>query len=93
MSIVIIGGNECMEYQYRALCRAHGHRAKVFTRMQTTLRRQIGEPDMMIFFTNTVSHKMIQCAMAEVRGKSTIIERCHSSSASALKSILARYPL
>lgn len=30
MGIVIIGGNECMVCQYEAICRHHGHTAKVF---------------------------------------------------------------
>ena len=46
---------------------------------------------MMIFFTNTMSHKMVQGAMSELKGRPTIIERCHTSSLSALRGILDKY--
>ncbi|HIT79623.1 MAG TPA: DUF2325 domain-containing protein, partial [Candidatus Faecivivens stercorigallinarum] len=31
MSVVIIGGNDCMVCQYKTLCKKYGCRAKVFT--------------------------------------------------------------
>lgn len=34
MSIVIIGGNDRMIYQYKDLCKEYDCRAKVFTQMQ-----------------------------------------------------------
>lgn len=45
----------------------------------------------MIFFTNTMSHKMVQGALGELKGQNTIIERCHTSSLSALRGILDKY--
>ena len=45
----------------------------------------------MIFFTNTMSHKMVQGALSELKGQNTIIERCHASSLSALRGILDKY--
>ena len=44
-----------------------------------------------IFFTNTMSHKMVQGALSELKGRGTIIERCHTSSLSALRGILDKY--
>ena len=32
MSVVIIGGNECMERQYQQICKKHGCKAKVFVK-------------------------------------------------------------
>ena len=45
----------------------------------------------MIFFTSTMSHKMVQGAMSELKGGSTVIERCHTSSLSALRGILEKH--
>lgn len=45
----------------------------------------------MIFFTNTMSHKMVQGALSKLKGQNTIIERCHTSSLSALRGILDKY--
>ena len=60
MSIVIIGGNECMERDYLNLCREHGCNAKVFCKYKSCMKDRIGNPDLMILFTHTVSHKMLR---------------------------------
>ena len=88
MSVVIIGGNECMVRQYTDLCRAYRCRAKVFTKMKDGLKNKIGSPDLLVLFTGTMSHKMMRCALSETKGRGTTIARSHSSSMSALKDIL-----
>lgn len=91
MSIVIIGGNDRMSSQYIQLCKKHNCKAKVFTQPSGNLRSQIGTPDLMILFTNTVSHKMVNCAVQEAKSNNISIARSHSSSASALTKILAEH--
>lgn len=91
MSIVIIGGHERMENRYKEICQKYHHKSKVFTKMKTDLSRQIGNPDLMILFTATASHKMVHCAIAESERNHVTLERCHSSSASALIRILEAY--
>ena len=49
---------------------------------------QIGNPDIMILFTNTVSHRMVHSAVGEAERKNIEIIRSHSSSGSALNEIL-----
>ena len=88
MSIVIIGGHERMETQYKQICKQYKCKAKVFTKMKTDLKNKIGSPDLLILFTSTVSHKMVHCALAEAnKGKADVV-RCHTSSSSALHEIL-----
>ena len=87
MSVVIIGGHDRMVRQYKEICENHKYKAKVFTQMKTGLDKLIGRPDLLILFTNTVSHKMVRYALGEA-GKNTKIARSHSSSMAALKSIL-----
>ena len=41
-----------------------------------------------MLFTNTVSHKMVKCAVAEAKNKKIEIVRSHTSSQAALKEIL-----
>ena len=91
MSVVIVGGNECMERRYKDICKSYKCRAKVFTRMRDGIRDKIGAPDLLVLFTGTTSHKMVQLALSETDADTTKIVRCHSSSASALKSILETY--
>ena len=89
MSVVIIGGNECMERQYKKICEKHKCKAKVFTRMKGNLKTQIGQPDLVILFTATAAHKLVKCAIKEAQRSGSRIERIHSSSASALEGVLA----
>ena len=91
MSIVILGGNECMERRYKDLCQSYRCQSKVFTKPSGGLRNKLGSPDLLIFFTNTMSHKMVQGALCEIKGQNTIIERCHTSSLSALLRHLDKY--
>ena len=53
MSVVILGGNECMERRYKELCQSYKCSAKVFTKPAGGLRNKLGSPDLTIFFTNT----------------------------------------
>ncbi len=91
MSVVILGGNERMERRYMELCRAYSCEAKVFTKQSGGLKNKLGSPDLTIFFTSTMSHKLLQAALSELKGQDTIIERCHTSSLSALRGILEKH--
>ena len=88
MSVVIVGGNDRMIRQYKDICESFQCHAKVFTQMHDGLKSKIGNPDLMVLFTNTVSHKMVKTAMEETRGGRTEIVRCHTSSQAALRGIL-----
>lgn len=91
MSVVILGGNECMERQYKELCSEYKCRAKVFTKPSGGLKKKLGSPDLMIFFTSTMSHKMLRGAMSELKGLDTKIEHSRSASMAALREILQRH--
>ena len=47
--------------------------------------------DLMILFTNTVSHKMVLSAVTEAKKNDVNIVRTHSSSAASLTSVLETY--
>ena len=91
MSVVIIGGHDRMVSQYKKICKSYKCKAKVFTQMSADMDKQIGRPDLLVLFTNTVSHKMVNCAMCEARRCNTVIARSHSSSLSALQTILEQH--
>lgn len=88
MSVVIVGGHDRMVCQYKRICEEYNCKAKVFTQMSANLGKLIGSPDLLILFTNTVSHKMVKCAVAEAEKCNASIVRCHTSSGSALNEIL-----
>lgn len=91
MSVVILGGNECMERRYKELCQAYQCRAKIFTKPVGNLRKKIGSPDLIILFTGTVSHKIVNSTMGEIRGMGTPVARCRTSSLAALRDVLENY--
>ncbi len=88
MSIVIVGGHDRMVCQYKKICKNYKCKAKVFTQMSADMDKQIGTPDLFILFTNTVSHKMIRCAVDGARRANAQVIRCHTSSGAALEEIL-----
>ena len=88
MSVVIIGGHDRMVCQYKKICKEHNCKAKVFTQMSGNLSTKIGSPDLIILFTNTVSHKMVHCAITEAEKCNAEVVRCHTSSGNALNEIL-----
>ena len=88
MSIVIIGGHDRMAGRYKQICEQYKCKAKVFTQMSGNLKDKIGSPDYVVLFTNTVSHKMVKCAIVEAERTNANVIRCHTSSANALEEIL-----
>ena len=90
MSVVIIGGHDRMAGQYEKICKGYRCSAKVCTQMSANLAKQIGRPDLMVLFTNTVSHKMVRCAVDEAKRTNARVVRCHTSSKSALVEILEK---
>lgn len=89
MSVVIVGGNECMECQYKNICKDFGCQAKIFTKMPANFKRQIGTPDLVVVFVGTVSHKLAICAAQEAKRKKAKVARCHTSSSNALWELLS----
>ena len=88
MSVVIIGGHYRMGCQDKKVCRQYNCKAKIFTQMSSSLGKQIGRPDLIVLFTNTVSHKMVKCAVEEAGRCNACVVRCHTSSQNALEEIL-----
>ena len=91
MSVVIVGGNECMVRKYKDVCRAYRCSAKVYPKVSGSLKNKIGSPNLLILFTGTMSHKMLRSAVCETKGQDLVIARSRSSSVSALKSILEQH--
>lgn len=84
MSIVIVGGHDRMHCRYKEICKKHGCKCKVFTQCPADFKNQIGSPDLIIVFTGTVAHKMLNVASAQAEKSGASIVHCNSSSACAL---------
>ncbi len=88
MSVVIVGGNDCMVCRYKSICKEYDCKAKVFTQVPSDFKSKIGSPDLIILFTSTVSHSMVRSAVKEAQKANAVVVRSHTSSSSALKNIL-----
>ena len=87
MSVVIVGGNECMARRYEDLCAAYACKAKVFMKTVKGIQ-DFGSPDLLVLFTSTMSHKMLHHANEQAKKRNIRIARCPSSSMAALKNVL-----
>ena len=85
MSVVIVGGNERMIRQYEQLCKSYSCKAKVYIETDKGIQNT---PDLVVLFTSTMSHKMLQIASGQAKRKNLRVARSHTSSMAALKSIL-----
>jgi hypothetical protein len=86
MSIVIIGGNECMECRYKNLCKKYNCRVKVFTKMSGTLKNKIVSRFARFVYKHC-SHKMVTCARCEQK-KEDRSSHAHIKLDGPLKTIL-----
>ena len=91
MSVVIVGGNECMIRRYKDLCEEYNCKVKVYPKLVGDFKN-IGSPDLMVLFTNTMSHKMLRSAINAIKGQDVRVERCHNCSVNALKKFLRCTP-
>lgn len=91
MNIVIVGGHDCMHCKYKQICKKYGCKCKVFTQCPANFQNQIGTPEMIVVFTKTVAHKMLDCACKQAEKKGVKISYVNSSSASALNEILTQH--
>ena len=80
-----------MERLYKDLCREYNCSIKTFLKPSGRLSGKIGNPDLMIFFTRAMSHKMIRSTENLIKGKNIAAAYSRSASMSALRSILEEY--
>lgn len=91
MSIVIVGGHDKMQCRYKEICKKHGCKCKVFTQCPANFKGQIGNPDVIVVFTGTVAHKMLNAALFQAKKSGANMLYCNSSSAYALNDALTEY--
>ena len=91
MSVVVVGGNDRMAARYRDICKEYNCKAKVFTQMPSDFENKLGAPDLMVVFTNTCSHKMVNSVNRQSRKNDIPVARIHNASVNALKRVLDRY--
>ncbi len=91
MSVVIVGGHDRMHCRYKEICKSHGCKCKVFTQCPANFKGQIGTPDIIVVFTGTVAHKMLNVASVQAERSGARLLHCNSSSACALNEALSEH--
>ncbi|MCI9450518.1 MAG: DUF2325 domain-containing protein [Clostridiales bacterium] len=91
MSVVIVGGNERMECKYSEICKSYGCSAKIYTKENTSLKKKLGCPNLLILFTGTVSHKMMLSATDAAKRNNVPVIRVGSSSAASLRNVMHKH--
>jgi hypothetical protein len=77
-----------MVCQYKKICGEYGCKAKVYTQAEGNLENMIGRPDLIILFTNPVSHKMAKIAKKKAALCDITLVQSRCGSQNALKGIL-----
>ena len=80
-----------MATKYKEICSDFKCKAKVFTQMPANFESKLGDPDLVVLFTNTCSHKMAHTVDRRAEKQSFRVAKIHNASANALKSVLREY--
>jgi hypothetical protein len=88
MSVVIVGGHDRMVRQYKDICKEYDCDVKVYTQSKCKLEQLLGNTDLIILFTNPVSHEMAQIARKSAARRDIALVQSHCGSGSSLRTIL-----
>lgn len=91
MSILLLGGHERMERIYKQQGKDKGFNMKVMCKIRSGFTKRIGNPDAIIIFTNTVSHKTVLAAENMAKKNNLTVIKSHTSSQFALHNILNNF--
>lgn len=90
MSAVIVGGNERMIRRYEEMCREYSLSAKVYIEAERGIQN-FGCPDLLVLFTGTMSHKMLQMVTKQAKKRNIRTVYSRTVSMAALKGILEEH--
>lgn len=89
MCAALIGGMDRLKRDYINAAKKEGIKLKVFTGKESRIAPKIGDADMVIIFTNKVSHDARREAMGHAKSNSIPVHMLHSCGVSTLKTCLA----
>jgi hypothetical protein len=85
MCAVLVGGMDRLNMEYIEAARSLGVDLKVFTGQERSIRNQLGESDLLILFTDKLSHAARKEAVRHARTRNIPVRMVHSSGVSALR--------
>lgn len=90
MCITLIGGMDRLKADYMAAAQADGHELKCISRNERNFTDKIGSPDIVLIFTNKVSHEAKRKALQTAKSRGIPLEMIHSCGLSSLKEFLRK---
>lgn len=88
MCIALVGGMDRLKPEYMEICREAGHEVKCITKNQRNFTGKIGNPDLILVFTNKISRSARDKAIMFAKRKDIPFEMLHSCGVSSLKEFL-----
>ncbi len=88
MTAAIIGGMDRLQPHYRKTAKKAGFRLKMFTGKENSINGRLGKIDLMIIFTNKISHTTRKNAFDAAKAENIPVLMCHSCGVSTLKECL-----
>lgn len=88
MSITLIGGMDRLRSDYIAAAEAMGHKLRCIARNERNFQAKIGVPDMLIVFTNKISHEAKRKALEVAKNRGLPLRFAHSCGVSTLRDCL-----
>lgn len=84
----IIGGMDRLKPDYMETCREAGHEVKCIATNERNFTGKIGNPDLILVFTNKISHGARDKAILVAKKKGIHLEMFHCCGVSSLKEFL-----
>lgn len=84
----IIAGMDRLKPDYMETCREAGHEVKCIAKNEKKFTGKIGNPDLILVFTNKISHGARDKAILVAKKKGIHLEMFHSCGVSSLKEFL-----
>jgi hypothetical protein len=88
MCIGLIGGMDRLKQDYISTAKDSGCALKVFTGKEHRIADKLGQLDMLIMFTNKISHAARREVMAHARANNIPVQMLHSCGVSTLRQAL-----
>lgn len=90
MCVTLVGGMDRLHKDYETIAQKNGHNLKCIARNEKNFAEKLGNPDLLIVFTNKISHEARRKAMHHARQNNIPIQMLHSCGMSSLlKCLLA----
>lgn len=90
MCAALIGGMDRLQSEYKRSAKAAGWQLRCISRNERDFQEKIGSPDLVIIFTNKVSHEAMRKAVFHARRLHIRCEMIHSCGVCTLRECLRR---